>query len=46
MPTVAPGFNPASAFVIFPTARTVWTSSSGRAGSPLMEIADSPTPKR
>ena len=34
-----------SARVVAPTARIVCTSSSGCAGSPLIEIGTSPTPK-
>ena len=44
-PTQSPFCSPCIARVVAPTARIVWTSSSGRAGSPLIEIGTSPTPK-
>ena len=44
-PTVSPAPSRVSAADTAPTARIVWTSRSGSAGSPLMQIGTSPTPK-
>ena len=43
-PTQAPFESFCMARVVAPTARIVCTTSSGRAGSPLIEIGTSPTP--
>ena len=44
-PSTSPRFRRQMARVTLPTSRTVWTRVSGRAGSPLMEMGTSPTPK-
>ncbi len=43
-PTQSPGRSRARASVTLPTRRTVWISRPPSAGSPLMEMADSPMP--
>ena len=44
-PTHAPFSSFCMARVVAPTERIVWTRTSGLAGSPLIEIGTSPTPK-